>query len=260
MDNGEQTDPKVVGADRVLAVLVELAKHPSGITLDEMTTRFPGSKTTVHRALGALRRAGLADQMARGVYSLSDEFLRLAFRNYAGRPDAALIEPILQELARRFGETAHYAVLDGMEVVYRAKVDPPEGSVRLTSEIGGRNPAHRTGVGKMLLSAVVRSEKELRERLAGADFSARTPNTITSISELWTELQLTRQRGYAVDNQENELGVNCIAVPVRLDPELRPIGAVSVSALAFRTPLAQLVAEVGAIQSLIADAHLSSLA
>lgn len=254
----EERDTRVVGADRVLAVLVELANHPSGITLDEMTSQFPGSKTTVHRALGALRRAGLAEQVSRGVYSLSDEFLRLAFRNYAGRPDSARIEPVLQELAKRYGETAHYAVLDGMEVVYKAKVDPPEGSVRLTSEIGGRNPAHRTGVGKMLLSEVINSEQELRERLKEADFSARTPNTITSFSELWAELQLTRRRGYAVDNQENELGVNCIAVPVRLDPELSPFGAVSISALAFRTPLEHLVADVGVIQSVIQEAHLSS--
>src|SRR4051794_28816478 len=157
----ENDSDRVVGADRVLAVLTELANHPAGITLDEMAHRLRSSKSTVHRALAALRRAGLAELLSRGVYVLGDEFLRLAFRNYAGRPEGARIEPILQELAARYGETAHYAVLEGTEVVYRAKVDPPQGSVRLTSEIGGRNPAYCTGVGKMLLSLEVDSEQEL---------------------------------------------------------------------------------------------------
>jgi DNA-binding IclR family transcriptional regulator len=205
----------------------------------------------VHRALAALRRAGLADLQSRGVYVLGDEFLRLAFRNYAGRPEGVRIEPVLEELARRYGETAHYAVLDGTDVVYRAKVDPPEGSVRLTSEIGGRNPAYRTGVGKMLLSLEVHSEDELARRLGARELTARTSHTITSVSALWKELETTRERGYAVDDQENEVGINCIALPVRLDASLRPMGAISISALAFRTPLENLVAEAEEIRAIV---------
>jgi IclR family transcriptional regulator, acetate operon repressor len=249
-ENGNNSD-RVVGADRVLAVLIELANHPAGITLDDMAHRLRSSKSTVHRALAALRRAGLAELLSRGVYVLGDEFLRLAFRNHAGRPVGARIEPVLEELARRFGETAHYAVLDGEDVVYRAKVDPPEGSVRLTSEIGGRNPAYRTGVGKVLLSYEVDSEEELARRLGADELPARTPHTITSVSALWTELQTTRDRGYAVDDQENEVGINCIAVPVRLDAGLRPMGAVSISALAFRTPLDTLIAKAEEIRAIV---------
>ena len=79
----------------------------------------------------------------RGVYVLGDEFLRLAFRNLDGRPETARIQPLLEELAAEYGETAHYAVLAGKDIVYRAKMDPPQGAVRLTSVIGGRNPAYR---------------------------------------------------------------------------------------------------------------------
>jgi IclR family transcriptional regulator, acetate operon repressor len=258
-DADEAASGRVVGADRVLAVLTELADHPAGITLDEMAHRLRGSKSTVHRALAALRRAGLAEQLSRGVYVLGDEFLRLAFRNYAGRPEGSRMEPVLQELAVRYGETVHYGVLDGTEVVYRAKVDPPRGSVRLTSEIGGRNPAYCTGVGKMLLSLEVRSEDELVERLGTRDLPARTPHTITSASALWAELEATRDRGYAVDDQENEVGINCLAVPVRLDAGLRPTGAISISALAFRTPLDRLVAEAPEIQGLV-DGRLADAA
>jgi IclR family transcriptional regulator, acetate operon repressor len=245
-------DGRVVGADRVLAVLVQLAEYPTGVTLDELAHRLGSSKSTVHRALASLRRARLAMQLGRGVYALGDEFFRLAYLNQATRPEAVLIEPALRELAARYGETAHYAVLDGSEVVYRAKVDPPRGAMRLTSVIGGRNPAHRTGVGKLLLSYALSSLEELREWLGDQVLEARTPHSITSVESLWQELLRTRERGYAVDDQENELEVNCIAVPVLLDADIEPTGAVSVSALAFRTPLEKLLSEVGAIREIVA--------
>jgi IclR family transcriptional regulator, acetate operon repressor len=243
---------RLVGSDRVLAVLVELADHPNGVTLDALAHRMRSSKSTVHRALTSLKRARLAQQTGRGVYLLGDEFVRLALRHQAERPESARIEPALRELAERYGETAHYAVLQGDEVVYRAKVDSPQGGVRLTSEVGGRNPAYRTAVGKLLLAFAVSDQDALVERVGPGPFEARTPKTITDIDALWAELVRTRSRGYAVDDQENELGVNCVAVPVRIEPRSAPIGAVSVSALAFRLPLARLEAESPDIHACVA--------
>ncbi|CAM5250876.1 hypothetical protein SALBM311S_05079 [Streptomyces alboniger] len=154
---------RLVGSDRVLAVLKELARHPGGVGLEELTRAIASPKPTVHRALGALRRAGLADQDARGRYVLGDEFLRMAFAHHEARPEHVRVRPVLDALAHRFGETAHYAVLDGREVVYRAKVDPPTGAVRLTSTIGGRNPAHTTAVGKLLLTRQLDSLAEVEK-------------------------------------------------------------------------------------------------
>jgi IclR family transcriptional regulator, acetate operon repressor len=251
--NGGPDGDRVVGADRVLAALVELAEHPGGITLEELATRLRSPKPTVHRALTALRRAKLAAQVSRGVYVLGDEFFRLAFKNHAARPESLRIEPLLQQLAHRYGETAHYGVLDGMEVVYRAKVDPPEGAVRLTSVIGGRNPAYRTAVGKMLMSYHVDDEADLRARLDGLPLVPKTPKSITTVPALWEELHRTRERGYAVDDEENEVGINCVAFPIALDPALPPMGAVSVSALAFRCPLERLIEEVPAMRAMAAE-------
>lgn len=242
---------RVVGADRVLAVLVELAQHPDGIGLDSLAQRLRSPKPTVHRALASLRRARLADQVSRGVYRLGDEYLRLAFQHHAARPEGALLEPALRQLAERYGETAHYAELDGTDVVYRAKVDPPSGSVRLTSQIGGRNPAATTAVGKLLLSRVVRNEAELRAWLGDRPIEPRTPRTITSVPALWQELRRIRERGYAVDDQENEIGVNCLAVPVYATSPLTPSGAVSISALTYRTPLKVLVEAVEDVHRLL---------
>lgn len=244
-------EPRLVGADRVLAVLVELAGHPGGVALDELAAALKAPKSSVHRALVSLRRARLATQLGRGTYALSDEFLRLAFTNHAARPDAVGVEPVLTRLVERFGETAHYAVLDGLNVVYRAKVDPPSGAVRLTSVVGGLNPAHRTAVGKLLLGYSVSTPKALAEMYRGIALEGRTPNTITDVPLLWEEIRTARESRFATDNQENELGVNCIAVPWYADGHGLPVGAISVSALAFRLPITELVAHVDAIREII---------
>jgi DNA-binding IclR family transcriptional regulator len=245
-----------VGAERVLTVLVELAKEPEGLSLDELTKRLGAAKPTVHRALGSLTRLGLANRLARGRYVLGDEFLRLAFMHQDRRPDSARMEPLLEALTAEFGETTHYAVLDGDEVVYRAKRDPLAGAVRLTSTVGGRNPAYRTAVGKMLLAWRFDS-LDAAERWAAGEAGAleqKTPSTLTAPRDLAWALQVARERGYAIDDQENEPGVNCIALPVFLDSPHTPSGALSVSALSFRTPLDELTAAVDRIHA-IAEAH-----
>ncbi|MFF0700014.1 IclR family transcriptional regulator [Streptomyces tendae] len=231
---------RLVGSDRVLAVLKELARHPDGVGLEEMTRAIGAPKPTVHRALGALRRSGLADQDGRGRYLLGDEFLRMAFTHHEARPEHKRIAPLLNTLADRFGETAHYAVLDGREVVYRAKVDPPSGAVRLTSTVGGRNPAHSTAVGKLLLAHRLCTPEAVREWVGIDPLPRRTARTRCTADELHQEFKLIRELGYAVDDQENETGVNCLALPVYTAAPGVPTGAVSVSAVAYRTPLSTL--------------------
>lgn len=248
---GPEHADRVVGTDRVLAVLLALAERPRGATLDELATAVASPKPTVHRALSALCRAGLAAHIERGFYMVGDDFLRLALENLADRPDALLITPALESLARRFGETTHYAVLDGRDVVYRAKVDPPGGAVRLTSVVGGRNPAHSTAVGKVLLGATVSNWRELTELLGPGPLPRRTPRTIETLDALWREVALAQEQGFAVDDQENEPGVNCVAVPLPQSRSLRGPGAVSVSALAFRLPLPALVEQVAAITAAV---------
>lgn len=244
---------RLVGADRVIAVLTELAEHPAGVTLDELAGTLQSPKPTVHRALATLRRAGLADTIGRGVYILGDEYLRLAFRNLDGRPEIARMQPLLEDLASRFGETAHYAVLSGSDIVYRAKMDPPQGAVRLTSVIGGRNPAYRTAVGKVLLSSRVRDVDDLTAVFGAFPLEQKTTHTLTTADALLAELEATRVRGFGIDDEENEVGIACVAVPVVLDGSAVPTGAVSVSAVRFRCPLERLVDAVPEIRRAITD-------
>ena len=239
-----------MGADRVLAVLKELADHRGGVSLDELTRAMGSPKPTIHRALAALRRAGFADQDDAGRYIVGDELLRLAFAHHEQRPEHVRIRPVLEDLASRFGETAHFAVLDGREVVYRAKVDPPTGSVRLTSVVGGRNPAHCTAVGKLLLAEALPTLEAVKAWIGDTPLLARTPSTIRSAAGLHRALDEVRTRGYAIDDNENEVGINCLAVPVpvHVTSSTSATGAVSVSALAYRTPVEVLVAAVNEIR------------
>ena len=254
----EAGDDRLVGSDRVLAVLVELAKFPEGVSLDEMARIVEGSKPTVHRALAALCRAGLAGKDGRGRYLLGDEFLRMAFAHHEARPDHLRVQPILDRLTAHFGETSHYAVLDGSNIVYRAKVDPSVGAMRLTSTVGGRNPAHSTAVGKLLLSLELPDLDAVTEWVGDRALEQPTPRTAGTAAELHEQLELVRLRGFSVDDQENEPGVNCIAVPVYLSSPSEPSGAVSVSALAYRTPLNALIAELATIRSIV-DGHVEEL-
>lgn len=251
-DGDDRAVSSLVGSDRVLAVLREVALHPAGVGLDELARALDSPKPTIHRALTALRRAGFAATSGRGSYVLGDEFLRLAFTNHEARPDHIRVQPILEALAAHYGETAHYAVLDGRTVVYRAKVDPTVGAVRLTSTVGGRNPAHSTAVGKVLLSYSLPDDDSVQRWFNAGELEVRTPRTKTSFNDLAAELSRSRERGYATEDRENEEGINCIAVPIFMASPTMPTGAISVSALTYRRSLAELIDDLPTLRSIVA--------
>src|SRR5690606_1219564 len=131
-------------------------------------------------------------------------------------PEHLRIRPVLQTLAESFGETAHFAVLEDDMVVYRAKVDASTGAARVTSAVGSRNPAHATGVGTILLSYALHKRQDVKEWVGERVLEKQAENTATSTTELLSRLSAARKAGYALDDQENERGVNCIAFPVSL--------------------------------------------
>ena len=252
LEPGEGRDPgRLVGSDRVLAVLREVGGRPEGATLEELAHAVASPKPTVHRALVALRRAGFAQQDGHGRYCLGDEYLRLAFSYHQARPDHLRVRPVLEELAKRFGETAHYGVLDGRDIVYRAKADPVSGAVHLTSTVGGRNPAHSTAIGLVLLAHRLPDLGAVRGWVGQGPLERRTARTLTTAAELHACLVQIRHSGFAVDEEANEPGVACVALPVSLQPDPWPTGAISVTALTFRTPLADMVGRLPEIAEIV---------
>ena len=169
------------------------------------------------------------------------EFLRLAFRHYEALDDRNVVQSALESLADRFGETAYYARLDRSEVVYLAMVNAP-GYLHTATLVGARQLAYRTALGKALLARTLpdRASVDRFVDLYGP-LEANTANSVTNAAALDRDLRATRTRGYAIDDEENEAGVVCIAYPVFLGPQSAPSGAISVAAIKLRTPLSELV-------------------
>jgi IclR family transcriptional regulator, acetate operon repressor len=247
--NGQQA---LAGADRVLAALKQLGEYPEGARLDDLARDLSSPKSSTHRALAALRRAGLATQDEHGRYRLSLDLVQLAFLHHDALQETAPVRPLLAALAERFGETAHFARLEGSEIVYLGKVVPAGSGAQMTSVIGGRNPAHCTGLGKALLAHALPDrgavDRYIRDH---GPLERRTPQTLVTSERLDRELGLTRTRHYAVDRQESEVGIACIAFPVFLGSPVVPSAAVSVAALAQRTPLRKLTAAADEIRAMI---------
>ena len=120
--------------------------------------------------------------------------------------------PTLEHLATVSGETAHLCVLDGSDVVYVAKVECTR-TLRIPSAVGQRNPAYCTGVGKAILAFL--APQQIEAYLASTPLKPYSKHTFTSGSELKANLRQVAIHGYAVDDEEREEGVRCVAAPVR---------------------------------------------
>ena len=244
----------LTGSARVLAVLRFLAERPAGAKLGEVAAAVDGPKSSVHRALGALTESGFARQSADGSYHLGFDLLRLVYGYQEARQEASLVEPVLRRLAEATGETTHYGVLVGGDIVYQAKVSPTRKTFQMSSVIGGTNPAYRTGIGKALLMHQLPDLTAVRAYIADyGPLEAKTLHTLTTAEALHAALSEGRRRGFATDLEENDLGIVCVAFPLFLDSPTTPTGALSISAVSSRTPARELVTRAPMIQALVVD-------
>lgn len=260
LEDVEQGTKVLNGSDRVLAILNLLGSFPEGVGVNELARLLNSPRSSAHRALGALRRAGLIEQDRNRRYRLGYGLLKLAFTYYEGLDEVGHVRPVLVTLAAEFGETTHYAILDRTEVVYMAKVHPAASHYQMTSVIGGRNPAFCTGVGKALLAYTLLTRQAVADFVEQHDppMVPHTANTIVSVDALDEELMTIRQRGYAVDREENEEGINCLAIPFFLTSKTKPDGAISITAVARRLPLKWLEGSVGHVRDIIRE-HLGEV-
>jgi DNA-binding IclR family transcriptional regulator len=210
-------------------MLLNLVADRPGLTLTEISKRTEVPTATAHRLLRTLRDQGLVRVDAGSRYHLGSHCLYLGARFLEEVDLRAEAERHLQGLVEATGETAHFGVPDGAEVVYLAKVDSPQ-PVRMYSRIGARVPMYCTAMGK---AALAFSDSAMVDRVVEKGLVRRTANTITDRTRLEAELQKTRTRGWAVDDIENEDGIRCVAAPVLVE-EHQPVGAISVSAPAER--------------------------
>ncbi|XEQ91325.1 HTH-type transcriptional regulator XynR [Sporomusa carbonis] len=184
------------------------------------------SKSTVHGLIATLEKCGYMRQDPRsGKYSLGIRLFEMG-QAYVSNLDLREIALLyLRELSIHYQETTHLAVLSGEEVVYIDKVDGPR-SIGIRSQVGGRNPAYCTGVGKVLLSGL--DERQIDSMYAGKTLKKYTENTVGDLAGLIHQIRQVREQGYAYDMEEFELDLRCIAAPVR-DSEGAVIAAISLS-------------------------------
>jgi DNA-binding IclR family transcriptional regulator len=219
--------PKTVG--KALALLNLVADRP-GLTLSELSRESQLPLPTAHRLLRTLEDHGLLRQDTTYRYRLGSHCLSLGSRFLEGVDLRSEAHPRLTWLVEVTGETAHVGVPDGVEVVYVDKVETRH-PVRMYSRIGARSPMHSTAMGKAMLAF---GEPELVQRVIDAGLPRRTPNTITDPRRFLTELKRTRERGYAIDDIENEEGIRCVGAPILAEQVHTTVGAVSVSGPATR--------------------------
>lgn len=216
---------------RGLKIIGILAESRDGMRLTEIARKAGLSKSSAHRLLQTLAQEGFVAQ--NGVsshYHLSLKLLWLASNLVDGLGLDQLVRPLLEELAHTTRETVHMALLDGEAAVYIEKIDSPS-SIRLYSRVGKRVPLHCTGLGKAILAYL--PEERVNEIVAVEGLPRRTAYTITKPKALGEHLAVIRAQGYALDEEEHEEGVRCIAAPL-FDRQTHVIGAVSITTIGFR--------------------------
>jgi DNA-binding IclR family transcriptional regulator len=212
--------------ERGLAIIELIAKHPNGLTLSQLVRQLCLPKSSLHSLLLTFERAQYLHRIQpTGQYICGERLIRvamLAFDNAALRRQA---NPMLVKLMRATGLTVHLATLWGNEVILIARVSPASGR-RVATWIGKRVDAHCTSVGKCLIATV--SDEELQFLVRDRGLFRHNDNTITSLTKLREELERVRRLGYAVDDEEEEIGFCCVGAPV-MDGKSRVVAAVSVS-------------------------------
>lgn len=199
--------------EKVLSILEVMAEMNGPVRLQDLAKALDFNASTVLRFITTLLHRGYVAQDEHTLeYYLTYKLSRIANQFNVRNNPFEHIHPYLQHLAQEFNETAMVAIEQDMMVVFIDVVHPKENKMYLLARIGNIAPLYCTGIGKLFL--MNRTEAELEEYLATHKLQKCTPNTITTRARLIKELEEVRRLGYALDNEECDLGARCIAVPV----------------------------------------------
>ena len=227
--NNSSTQGGVQSLERALDILELLGRSESELGVTEIAPAVGLANGTAHRLLATLIRRGYARQNPenrRYALGIKAYTLSTAARAQLG----PLARPFLTELMEVSGESSNLAALEKNSVVYLDQVSAPR-MVRMFTEPGNRSPLHSTGTGKVLLA--YQPEEIVDHVIEQSELQRFTAYTITDPRQLKSELALIREKGYALDSEEMEEGVRCLAGPV-FAPDGKILAAMSVSGPASR--------------------------
>lgn len=217
--------------DRADTLLALLANQHTPANLKALASESGLHVSTVHRILGALAAIGLVEHQAGGVYRLGLRWLeygnlvrdRLEVREVA--------RPFIEALHNMIGEPVNLAIRDGDEIIYLDRASANASRIRVVYRVGSRAPLHLTSLGKLFLASD--SSEAVADYAKRTGLPGNTEYSLTRLSSLSKALKDVQQRGIAFDNEEAELGLRCVAAPVR-DDQGKLVAAISVSSPAER--------------------------
>lgn len=215
----------VKSAERVLRIFEHLSGFPNGLTAKEISTQLGYAVSSTFELLKTLSDNDYLIENERKRYSLGPKLIQLGVNASSYLDINKVATPLLTKLMEDLEETIFMAVLSLDEVVYVAKINSYK-TISTNANIGSRKPIYCTGLGKAFLTFM--PEKETLSIIDKLELEPLTPNTVQTKEALLEQIKHFRKLGYAIDNEEIEQGLWCVAVPV-YDAANRMIVAVSVS-------------------------------
>ncbi|HYY72699.1 MAG TPA: IclR family transcriptional regulator [Candidatus Bathyarchaeia archaeon] len=213
----------VVG--KVLRILEALDASPAGLQLREIAAQTNVNKSTAYRFVAHLENEGYLLRDGAGAYVVGPKLARLGSGIAYHATLRKLSQPVALSLSSETKETVNLGVLDGHELLYLQVIESPH-SFRMASQPGMRRPLTCTALGKALLAFLPDERRE--ELLPLLTFERVTPRTISNLARFRKELARVAQQGYAIDDQETDMGARCVAAPI-MDEGGDVAAAISVS-------------------------------
>ena len=214
---------------RTVEILKLVSKNPEGITLDMICEKLNLPKTSAYDIVTTLVEMGMVNVIhgRKQLYTIGLTSYRIGITYTNNLDFIGTLEPVLKAFAKEVGKTVFFGVRVDHEVVYICKFEP-ESPIITTATVGTKNPMYCTSLGKAILAF---SDKETRVAVLGRiKFRTYTERTLASKEALLQELELVRERGYALDAREMEDHMECVGAPV-FDQDGNVMGAISVSSL-----------------------------
>lgn len=224
------------GLAKGLAVIETFVTDRPRQTITDVANASGLDRATARRCLLTLSQLGYADYDGK-YFTLTPRVLRLGTACLATMPLPQLVQPLLDDLSERLGESSSVSILDGDDIVYVARAAQKK-VMSITLMPGSRLPAYCTSMGRVLLAAM--PPEQAAELLSSQILPARTPHTRTDPDEILSELELVRTQGFALIDQEVEIGLRSIAVPL-MDVRGKVIAAVNIGVPATQVEVNALV-------------------
>jgi len=217
--------------DRMMKLLDVLARHPEPLALKQIAQLTGLHPSTAHRILAAMTVDRMVDRVEPGSYRLGMRLLELGTLVRSRISVRELALPIMRELHAQTGETVNLSVRQDDEIVYVERTSSGRSAMRIVHVIGARAPLHVTAAGKLFL--LEDGAARLREYAKRTGLAPHNKNSLATLALLERDLERTQRQGCATDNEEVEIGVRCVAAPVR-DADGLLVAALSLSTPADR--------------------------